>query len=127
MIEKIGPPLFLVACVYFICTGCNSPAPRKYFEVSVLNCNMVSGFSGEGVFSELQSPPGRLVKGSNNQIEPVKRKEVIDNRIQFLEENLKQLKGLPLTPDTKDMVQTYIALHEYVLPVFKNEYQQLAK
>jgi hypothetical protein len=41
--------------------------------------------------------------------------------------NLEELEGLKETDDTKDILQAFLALHKYVLPVYKNEYQQLAK
>ena len=44
-----------------------------------------------------------------------------------METNLKKLQGLNETEDTKEVVHASMALHEYILPVYKTEYQQLAK
>jgi hypothetical protein len=52
---------------------------------------------------------------------------VVGDKIAFVEESLAKVRKLRQTDDTKDIVQASIALHEYVLPVYRNEYQQLAK
>ena len=55
------------------------------------------------------------------------RKEVIDSTIASLETNFDKVKELKETDDTRDILQASVALYEYVLPVYKTEYQQLAK
>jgi hypothetical protein len=44
-----------------------------------------------------------------------------------VEGNLSKIKALPDSEETRDMVQTSIKLHEFVLPGYKTEYRQLAK
>ena len=44
----------------------------------------------------------------------------------LIEENLEKLKNLAETPETKDILNASINLHEFILPVYKKEYQQLA-
>jgi hypothetical protein len=87
---------------------------------------MMHGFAGEGLQRELDYPSVKLVEGTTNQTEPMKRKEIIDNKIQYVETNLDKIKRLKETDDSKDLLQASRALHEYVLPVYKNEYRQLA-
>lgn len=55
------------------------------------------------------------------------RDEVLAAKIQFLDEYFEKLKNLKETTDTKDMLQTSVALYEFVLPVYKAEYKQLAR
>jgi hypothetical protein len=55
------------------------------------------------------------------------RKEIVEDQIQRVEGNLTKIKALPDSEETRDMVQTSIKLHEFVLPVYKTEYRQLAK
>jgi hypothetical protein len=55
------------------------------------------------------------------------RKEIVEDQIQRVEANLVKIKALPDSEETRDMVQTSIKLHEFVLPVYKTEYRQLAK
>lgn len=116
-------PVFLL---FALLTGCNNPGPEKYFGIAVLNSNMIVGFANDGFHRELDQPSSKLVEGTTDQVRPMKRKEVVDDRVRFLEENLNKLKDLSETPDTKDILQASIHLHEFILPVYKNEYQQLA-
>jgi hypothetical protein len=55
------------------------------------------------------------------------RKEIIEDQIQRVEGNLTKIKALPDSEETRDMVQTSIKLHEFVLPVYKTEHRELAK
>lgn len=116
--------IFFCCCLF---TACNTATPERYFDLAVLNCNMITNFSDDGLVRELESPSMKLAEGTKDQAAPMKRKEVIDTKIHFLEENLHKLKDLKETPDTKEMLQTSITLNEFVLPVLKTEYQQLAK
>lgn len=119
--------LLLVIGIFTLAlTSCN-PSPEKCFDIAVLNSNMLVGFAGEGVFRELDQPSAILLEGTKDQTRPMKRKEVIDQKIIFLDEHFKKIKGLSETEDTKEMVQASRALYEYVLPVYKSDYQQLAK
>lgn len=108
-------------------TACNTATPENYFDTAVLNINMIAGFAGEGLQRELDNPSVKLVEGTKDQTAPMKRKEIIDNKIQFIESSLQKVKQLKQTEETKNMLQASLALYEYVLPVYKNEYVQLAK
>jgi hypothetical protein len=85
------------------------------------------GFAGNGLARELESPSVKLSDSGNGATVPMKRKEIIDGKIQSLESYLERVKGLKQTDDTREMLQASVALYEYVLPVYKTEYQQLAK
>jgi hypothetical protein len=119
-----GTLLLLISAAY---TSCNTATPEKYFGVAVLNTNFIVGFSNNGLYRELQQPSAKLVEGTSNQTVSMKRKEVIDGKIVFLQENLEKLKSMRSTTDAKEMLEVSIALHEYVIPVYKNEYQELAR
>jgi hypothetical protein len=123
---KKNTALSIVAVCIFL-SACNMATPENYFDRAVLNTNALVGFAGEGMQRELDQPSAKMVDGDVNHPVPMKRKEIVDNKIRFLEEDLKELKQLKETADTKEMLQTSISLYEYILPVYKNEYQQLAK
>jgi hypothetical protein len=67
------------------------------------------------------------VPGTKDQTTPMSRKEIVEDQIQRVESNLIKIKALPDSEKTRDMAQTSIKLHEFVLPIYKNEYRQLAK
>lgn len=64
---------------------------------------------------------------TKDEVLPMQRSEVIDDKIKFTEENLNKLQSLSQNGDNKDIVQASLALHQYILPVYKTEYTQLAK
>jgi ribosomal protein L15 len=87
---------------------------------------MLVGFANSGQLRELESPSVKLAENSSQPV-TMKRNEVIDEKIKFIETNLEKLKELKVTTDTKDILQTSLALYKYILPVYKMEYEQLAK
>ena len=124
--KKITSLLLLsFGCCFFV--ACNTATPENYFDAAVLNSNMLMGFANDRLTRQLESPSAKLVEGTKYQAAPMKRKEVIDDKIEYLESAFEKVKQLKETEDTKDMLQSSVALYEYVLPVYKNEYVQLAK
>lgn len=116
--------LVLLFCVSFF--SCNKPTPEECFGIAVLSSNMLVDFSNGGLERELKSPLVKMGK-TKDEVIPMKRAELIDTRIGFVEENYEKLKGFEQTDDNKDIIQNSMALHEMILPVYKNEYTQLAK
>lgn len=78
-------------------------------------------------YRELQSPTVRMIGHDINKTGPMKRKEIVEDKIRYAEANYKKAKELKQTGDNREMIQASLALYEYVLPVYKNEYQQLAR
>jgi hypothetical protein len=106
--------------------GCNHPSPEKYFDITVLNTNVVVGFANEGMARELESPSVQLVKNTDAVV-PMKRVDVINSKIEFAETNLAKIEKLDASGDNKEMVEASRDLFNYIIPVYKNEYMQLAK
>src|SRR5690242_10566717 len=124
--SKISLRLFSIACC-FVLVSCEMATPENYFDRAVLNCNLMHGFAGSGLRRQLESPSVKLAESGNGETVPMKRKEVIDSAITSLETNFEKVKKLKETDDARDILKASIALYEYVLPVYKTEYQQLAK
>ncbi len=125
----VHPFLRLFLCASFCCVlaSCDDASPKTCFDRAVLNCNLIHDFASKGLLSQLESPSVKLTDAKTGASAPMKRKEVIDGKIAFIEQSLEKVRKLRQTDDTRDIVQASIALHEYVLPVYRNEYQQLAK
>ena len=120
------PAIFCIALLCLL-AGCDDTSPQTAFDRAVLNTNMISDFASKGLLRQLESPSIKLTDAKTGASAPMKRKEVIDDKIAFVEQSLAKVRKLSQTGDAKDIVQASIALHEYVLPVYRNEYQQLAK
>lgn len=119
--------LLSVVSISFLFASCNTATPENYFDAAVLNCNMMQGFATEGLVRELESPSVKLVEGTTDKTEPMKRSEIIQSKIEALQPYYEKVKDFNQTNETKGMLQASIGLYEYVLPVYKNEYMQLAK
>jgi len=119
--------LLLLAGVYCQFIACNSSTPEEYFGVAILNLNMMHGFAGTGLQRQLESPSVKMIDGNKDNIAPMTRKEVIDDKIQILENNQEKLKALKETDDSRDILKASAAIYDYVLPVYKKEYMELAK
>lgn len=109
----------------FVFSSCNTSSPEKYFDTAVLNTNLLQGFANNGLQRELESPSVEMVQGIDVPV-PMHRKEVIETKIRFVEETLKKIHSLKEDESAKSIVQNSLALYEYVLPVYKNEYSDLA-
>lgn len=116
--------LLLLSCLALF--SCGTATPEKCFDVAVLNSNMLAGFANDGLWRELESPSVKMGK-TKDEILPMKRSEVIDSKIKFAEENLDKLNGLGQTDDNRDIIQASQALYQFILPVYKAEYTQLAR
>jgi hypothetical protein len=108
-------------------SSCNNATPENYFDEAVLNVNLITPCSGQGAINTFAHPLVKLVPGTKDQTTPMTRKEIIEDQIQRVEGNLTKIKALPDSEETREMVQTSVKLHDFVLPVYKTEYRELAK
>jgi tetrahydromethanopterin S-methyltransferase subunit G len=118
---------YTVAALFFSCllfTACNTATPEKYFDIAVLNSNMLNGFASEGQLRQMESPSAKM--DEKGQAVASKRLEELNQKIQFVEEEYKKVKDLKETEDAKDILQSSVALYDLVIPVYKTEYTQLA-
>jgi len=107
-----------------IISSCNTSTPEEYFGRAVLTSNMLTGFADNGMERELASPSAKM--DANGHEAAMKRSEVISSRLEVLNEDFEKLKDLKETADTKDILESSKKLYEFVLPVYKKEYVQLA-
>jgi hypothetical protein len=123
---KITPRLCAIACSLLL-ASCDTATPENYFDRAVLNCNLMHGFASNGMRQKLKHPSVKLKEGGQRETVSMTRKETIDNDLTSIEANFAKVQKLKRTDDTRDLVEASIARHEYVLPVYKTEYQELAR
>ncbi|HKH62518.1 MAG TPA: hypothetical protein VKA49_16860 [Flavitalea sp.] len=121
--KKIISPAVLFFSILF--SACSPLTPEKYFDVAVLNSNFLVGFAENGQLRELQSPSMKMSE-KDGKVVVMNRSEAIDTKIQFVETTLAKLKTLKITEDSKEILEASRPLYEYVLPVYKKEYRELA-
>lgn len=123
--KRLIVPISLLCCVLF--SSCRKATPQDTFNTAVLNANLLHGFAGRGLQMQLEQPSIKLTGQNMDQQVPMKRAEVIDGKIQAAEEALGKIRKLPVDADSGVMIGASVALHEFVLPVYRNEYAKLAK
>ncbi len=121
--KKIFLPVLFISFAFISCSSNN---PQDYFNKAVLNTNLLYGFAGYELKRDLATPSEKLVDEKTLATAPMKRAEVVKEKLDIIEKNFEQLKELKPTDDSKEMLNASIALYEFVIPVYKNEYQLLA-
>ena len=119
--------LFLLVAAIFQLTACTSSSPQDTFNTAVLSVNTIHDFATEGLLRQLESPSVHMVNGDKDKVEQMKRKEVIEDKIQVVKDYHNKVKQLKETEDSKEMIGASRALYDYVLPVYEKEYRELAR
>lgn len=105
-----------------------SEDPDKFFGVAVLNTNTITDFGTpilakhiDAETTEFPDIPSSKKKGD----EAIK---LVESNLLYMEKSLKDIKALTAnSDDSKEIKAQSIALYEYVIPVYKNEYTAYAK
>jgi hypothetical protein len=120
--KKIVAAFLLVCSLLASC----SHSPREYFEQAALNCNMLYGFADTELERDLAQQQEKLVDANTMKMEKITRAEVVKEKLARVEENFAKVKSLGSNTEAGEMVKASTALYEFVIPVYKNEYTQLA-
>ncbi len=118
--------LLLVFSFTVVLFSCGNPPPQQVFGIAVLNSNLLFGFAGSGMQRELASPSAKLTDEKTGTTAPMKRAEVVKTKLEATETNYGKVQALSSNEETKEMLNAALALYEFVIPVYKNEYTQLA-
>ncbi len=103
------------------------PSAEKYFGVAALNCNIFSNFGSTEIKNYLMGEPQtydsdkKIMKASTYQ--EYFKFMCVDHAI----ENYNNLKDLPVTDDTKPMITASLALYEFCIQKYQQEYLEIAK
>jgi len=119
--------LALLLSVSLFFQSCSEPAD-KFFGVTVLNTNTISDFGtpilAKHISDETLEFPD-IPSSKKNGDEAVKH---VQNNILYMEKSLKDIKALSAGDDSrKSIKEKSLALYEFVIPVYKNEYTAYAK
>ncbi len=117
--------LFFVASCLLLSSCSNSP--REYFDRAALNINTLYGFASEYELKrDLATPGEKLVDEKTLAMAPMTRAEVVKEKLARAEEDYQKVKSLGSNAEADEMLKASAALYEFVIPVYKNEYTQLA-
>lgn len=120
---------FLVTVIIAIasCEGLVSKTPTQYFDIAALNCNMISGFANKDIDHYLTYKPS-VYNPDTKKTDTITFKENIQKYfLTNVEANYAKVKSLKVTDDAKPMIENSLALYEYVLPKYKNDFMAIAQ
>lgn len=117
-------PLVAISCLV---SSCDFNRPDDYFGRAILNLNFFKDFAGPRMDGEMRQPSMKLVKVGGSEVVQMTRKEVVDDKIAFAESSYEKIKKLKESDDTRAMLEASKAIYDYIIPVYQNEYQELAK
>lgn len=121
--KKIILSLFVLCQLTISCKH----SPKEYFEQAALNCNTLYGFASEYELKrDLGTAQEKLVDANTMKMAPITRAEVVKDKLTRAEENYNKVKNLGSNAEADAMLKASSALYEFVIPVYKNEYTQLA-
>ena len=92
----------------------------------MLGSNLVYGFAGSGMQSELASPSVKLTDAKTGATAPMTRAEVLKVKLDAVQSSFEKVKALKSNGETQEMIKASLTLHEFVIPVYRNEYNELA-
>jgi len=122
--------VLLVGTILF--SACTSLSPSQFFEKVVLNTNIIADFGTEQFTSHLvaaaqYSDQNRDEEAREDDRARNEAKFIVNAKISYLEKALENVKHISADKDNEDIKNIVIELFEYTLPVYKNEYMDLAK
>lgn len=115
--------ILLSSVLLFSC----KPTAEEYFGKAALNCNTFSRFGSYEIKEFLASPP-QTYNADKKAMEPSSFQDYLKfGVVKDAEENYDEVKGLPVTDDTRKMITASLALYEFCISKYQNEYMQIAK
>lgn len=115
----------LSAGVVLFFAACNMTTPKKYFDVSVLNANGVGRFGGKEIYDMLQEKPQSYDEKSKKMV-PASYLDHVKFRISYDEQAYKDVQALPVTEETKPMIEASKDMFGYAIEKEKDGYLSIA-
>jgi hypothetical protein len=113
--------------VSVVFSSCGSNSPVQYFNTAALSCNLIAGFGSRDIDQYLTYKPS-VYNPQTKKADTISFKENIQKYfLENVEANYKKVKALKETDETRPMIESSLALYEYVLPKYKNEFMSIAQ
>lgn len=120
-----APAVMVISSLSFL--SCSEPAD-KFFATAILNTNTITDFAtptlARHIDEETAEFPGTPSDNKNGN----EAQKLLQNNILYMEKSLNDIKALNAnSEDRKAIKEKSIALYEFVIPVYKDEYTEYAK
>jgi len=120
----------LIALVLTICLfiqSCSEPAD-KFFGIAILNTNTINDFGTPTLAKHISDETLEFPDIPSSKKKGNEAVTSVNNNVMFMEKSLKDIKALSSGDGSrKEIKEKAIALYEYVIPVYKNEYTAYAE
>lgn len=105
-----------------------SETPDRFFGVAILNTNTISDFGTPVLAKHINDETIEFADIPSSKKKGDEAQKNLENRILYMEKSLNDIKALSGSgQERKDIKEQSIALYEFVIPVYKNEYTAYAK
>ena len=107
--------------------SCAEPAD-KFFATAILNTNTISDFGTPILVKHINDETVEFPDIPSSKKNGDEAGKLISNNILYMEKSLNDIKALNANSDDRKAIkEKSIALYEFVIPVYKNEYTNYAK
>jgi hypothetical protein len=108
--------------------SCTMPiSADKFFGIAVLNTNLINTFATPQAAKRIQDQTIEFEDMPSSKKKGDEARKNVETTVLTLEQALEKVKELPDSESTQEIKNEAVALYEYVLPVYKNEYMAYAK
>ncbi|MCD9855984.1 hypothetical protein LUD75_14755 [Epilithonimonas sp. JDS] len=107
--------------------SCAEPAER-FFGTAILNTNAIGDFATPTLAKHINDETTEFPDIPSSKKKGDEAGKLVQNNILYMEKSLSDIKALNAnSEDRKAIKEKSIALYEFVIPVYKNEYTNYAK
>jgi len=129
-IIKIFTQYFTIALLVIISLSsqsCAEPADQ-FFDTAILNTNTINDFATPVLAKHINDETTEFPDIPSSKKNGDEAQKLIKNNILYMEKSLNDITELNANSDErKSIKEKSIALYEFVIPVYKNEYTNYAK
>ena len=119
--------LFLFALVFALFTSCNRPSPDQFFQTTILNTNILHGFGSERYTKSLLAETVEFADMPDSKKKGNEAQQVVELKIAYIEQTIKKIEDNEAPDEDGEAIkQKSLELFNYVLPVYKKDYLELA-
>jgi len=118
--------IFTILILSLSLQGCKTA--DEFFGIAVLNTNTIADFGTPTLAKSINDQTVEFADIPSSKKKGNEAQEFVNYKILYMDKSIKDIKDLSASgDDRKDIKAKSIALYEFVIPIYKNEYMAYAK
>ena len=109
--------------------SCNRPNADQFFQTTILNTNIINDFASDRFGKQLTYDA--IARAKNSSTTPAERtnaQSIVNNKAAYIKQTIEKIEDLtPPDADAEVIKVKALDLYRFVLPVYENEYLEMAK